>query len=661
MQVVNRNGPASTFVSSEQWSNHNQMATPTTHQPKEGFRGLSGGRGKLSAESFRLPDIQWSQTMHRVVPRLVVGAGALLLIVAIGLLAFRVMFDDRIYPAVVVGDVEVGGLTLAQAEERLADRASELNQNSVSFTYGDQTWTPTLAELGATIKTGTALQEASALGRENDAVSRLAFTGNILQSDQTVPLETSLDLRVLDGWFDKVDADIGDPAIDATIIVDGTTVSFTQDATGIVVDREAAKTQVVNVLETLKPVDTDLPTVVEEPVLRTADLQEGKARVEQILSQPVRIQFEDQSWRVEPATISQFMTVTSKMQDGRPQVDVDLDRSGLGSFLRETYAGEINREPTNATVAWQDGTGLIATSTSVDGAAVLTNDFASVVAESFLNGHDRVDVPVHVTKPEIDSNNLAALKIETRMGRGDSNFINGDEARDTNIRIGSEAVNGTLVAPGEDFSFNGAVGAITEDKGYQVAGVILGDQIGRDVGGGICQVSTTVYRAALMSGFPMAELWPHTFRLAGYERDGWGPGYDASILQLGDNPATWADFRFTNNTDGWLLIQSWISYPHHVVEIFGPDMGWNVEITDEWNSGPIKNSPDKEVIDYGFAPGTVQQTGWPQDGLSVGYTRNVYDANGELVRGGPFKTDFMGTGNVYSVSEDMVGQSPAAN
>lgn len=635
------------------------MATPTTDQSKEGFREFSGGLGKLSTERFNTPDINWSRTARRVAPRIVVGAGALLLVVAIGLLAFRVMFDDRIYPAVVVGDVEVGGLTLAQAEERLTERASELDLNSISFTYGGQTWTPTLAELGASIKTDTALQEATALGRQNDAVSRLAFTGNIIQSDQTVPLETSLDPNTLDGWFDKVDADIGNPAIDATIVVEGTSVSFTQDSTGIVVDREDAKAQILTALESLQPVDAGLPTVVDEPELRTADLEEGKAQVEAVLSQPVRIQFEDQSWRVEPAAISQFMTVTSTMHDGRPQVDLDFDRSALGSWLRETYAGEINREPVDATVAWQEGTGLIATSPSVEGAAVLTNDFASAVAGSFLNGHERVDVPVHVTRPQVDANNLAALKIETRMGRGDSNFENGSEERDTNIRIGAEAVNGTLVAPGEDFSFNGAVGAITEEKGYTVAGVILGEQIGRDVGGGICQVSTTVFRAALMAGFPMPEWWPHTYRLQGYERDGWGPGYDASILQLGDNPATWADYRFTNTTDGWLLVQSWISYPHHVVEIFGPDMGWDVEITEEWDSGPIKDNPDKEFINQEFAPGTVQQTGWPQDGLEVGYTRNVIDAEGNLMDERWFGSKYIGTGDVYEVSPDMVGQSPA--
>jgi vancomycin resistance protein YoaR len=288
---------------------------------------------------------------------------------------------------------------------------------------------------------------------------------------------------------------------------------------------------------------------------------------------------------------------------------------------------------------------------------LLANDFADAVSSSYLNGHQRVEVPVHITKPRVDSNNLGALGIEGLIGRGDSNFAGGSTERDTNIYVGVEAVNGTLVAPGENFSFNGAVGAITEEKGYVEAGVILGEQIGRDVGGGICQVSTTVFRAALMGGFPMAEWYPHTYRLEGYERDGWGPGYDASILQLGDNPANWADFQFTNPTDGWILVQSWVSYPYHVVEIFGTDMGWDVQISNEWQEeGP--EGEDAWFPDAELPPGTIQHTASPLPGLNVGYTRTVTDANGEVISEREFYTPFMGRGNQYKVSPDMVGKYP---
>lgn len=565
----------------------------------------------------------WSSVARRVVPRLVAGTGIVLLLFAIGVLAFRVAFDDKIYPAVVVGDVEVGGLTTAEAREVIEQRAADLNLSSVTFTYEGHTWTPTLAELGATIDTEASIESAVSMGRDESAVSRLSFTGDILQQNQTVPLKTTIDPTKLDAWFDQVDADINNPAIDATIVIEGTTVSFTQDSTGIVVDREAAKEDIIRSLTTLQPIDKELPTVVDEPDLKTADLEAGKAQVEQVLSKPVEVTFEGNVWSIAPEVVSPYMTVTSEMVDGTPEISINFDRNGLASYLRETYAGEVNRAPVNATVAFSDG--LYATSPSVDGVNLLANDFADAVAASFLNGHARVNVPVHVTKPQVDSNNLGALGITQLIGRGDSNFAGGSESRDTNIYLGIEAMNGTLVAPGEDFSFNGAVGAITEEKGYTVADVILGEEIGRDVGGGICQVSTTTFRAALNAGFPIAEWYPHTFRLLGYERDGWGPGFDASILQWGDNPANWADFKFTNTTGSWILVQSWASYPYHIVEIFGTDPGWDVEIANYWTEeGGGQKSKEGKV------------------GLATGFTRIVTDANGEVISNREFYTPFMG-------------------
>jgi vancomycin resistance protein YoaR len=577
--------------------------------------------GAVRREISTLPD--WRSVAGRVGPRLVAGAGVLFLLFAVGVLVFRVAFDDKIYPAVVVGDVAVGGLTVDEATQRIEDRANELNLHTVTFSYGDLTWSPTLSEIGATVDTQSSVQNAMAMGRDDNAANRLSFAGDILQENQTVPLVTEIDLQKLDAWFDRVDADINDPAIDATIVVEGASVSFTQDSTGTVVDREAAKTEIINALKTLQPIDKKLPTVVDEPSLRTVDLEAGKSQVEEILSKPVEVVFEGRSWTVAPEAVSPFMTVRSERINGQPEIKVDFDTTGLANYLRETYAGEINRLPVDATVAFSDG--LYATSPSVDGANVLANDFAVVVAESFLNGHQRVDVPVFVTKPRVDSNNLGALGINTMIGRGDSNFAGGSESRDVNIYIGIEALNGTLVPPGEDFSFNGAVGAITSEKGYTVSDVILGEEIGRDVGGGICQTSTTMFRAALNGGFPITEWHPHTYRLLGYERDGWGPGFDASILQLGDNPAQWADFRFTNNTTGWILVQSWSSYPYHVVEIFGTDMGWNVEIANHW------------VDEQG---GRKANNG--RVGAAAGFVRRVVDANGVEIANREFYTSFLG-------------------
>jgi vancomycin resistance protein YoaR len=601
----------------------------------------------------------WAKRLGVVVPRLLFGICAVLLALSVGLFAFRALYGDRIYPAVVVGDVQVGGLTQAEAEGKLEARASTIEQSGVTFTYGGQTWTPTLAELGADIKVEDALSEAHQFGRTGDAVDRLAFTGEILKNDQSIPLRSTLDTAALDRWFDQVDQDMNNFAVDAGLVISGTNVSITPDKTGVIVDRDAAKAVILQTLEDLQPYNGELPTKADQPKILAADLEPSRVKLADSLGEHIRVEFDDKSWRIEPETMSQYLVVSQSFVDGKVSVDIAVDEDGLGQYLRDTFAGEVNRAPVNATVGWKDGSGLFATSESTDGATMKPGEFARLVSESFLGDHERVTVPVIVTKPQVDPDNLAALKIDGLIGRGDSNYDGSSDTRATNIGVGVQLLNGTLIAPGEEFSFNEAIGEITADKGYVESSVVVAERVGKDVGGGICQVSTTVFRAALLSGMTIGEWHPHTYRIKGYEYDGWGPGFDASILQLGTDPTAWADLTFTNNTEGFILVQSWTDYPYVIVEIFGQKDNREVEIYDQYVSDPIP-APEtaSETVDDTLPAGTWDVAEYALEGLEASFMYTVTAADGTPITERYFGTYFKERGILYKVAPDMVGESP---
>lgn len=543
--------------------------------------------------------------------RLGVAATAILLIAAVGLFAFRTLYSDRIYPAVVVGDVEVGGLTASQATEKVGARADQLESSLVTFRYGGQTWTPVLSDLGASVDVESAVAEARQLGRTGDTTQKLAFTNQILQGDQVVPLRTSIDHGALNAWFDRVDADLDQRAVDATIVMEGGSPKILPDADGIIVDREAATAQILASLQSWQPLAAELPTMVEHPKVRAADLQAHYDEIAAALKSTFSLTFEDQTFSLPAQDLAPYVIVeTTSGGDVHAALDVDE----LAGYLNETYAGQVNRKPVDATIAW-GGSGVEAITPSVDGVTLKPKTLAQALSDGFLSGKP-VAVPVAVTKPEIDSNNLAALGIQELVSSGDSNFSGGGGPRDTNIYIGAELANGTLVRPGEDYSFNGAIGAITEDKGYVVSNVIFGDTAGVDIGGGICQISTTVFRAALMGGFPITEWHPHAFQIANYEYDGWGAGFDASILQVGE-PESWGDFKFTNDTGHWLLVHTWTSYPNVIVEIYGTKPDRTVDIENYWTG--------------------VQANG----ATSAGFTRIVRDSAGKVLYERNFETYFM--------------------
>ncbi|MBA3379085.1 MAG: VanW family protein, partial [Chloroflexia bacterium] len=112
---------------------------------------------------------------------------------------------------------------------------------------------------------------------------------------------------------------------------------------------------------------------------------------------------------------------------------------------------------------------------------------------------------------------LDELGIDSLLGQGDSNFWGGVEGRDANVELAAEFMDGTLVPPGGIFSFNDAIGEITYERKFQEALVVQGEGVDRNVGGGVCQVSTTIFRTAPNAGMPITEWYPHPYRLPNYE------------------------------------------------------------------------------------------------------------------------------------------------
>ena len=551
--------------------------------------------------------------LARVLSPAVIALVLVLLVAAIALFVFRAMYSDRMYPAVVVGDVNVGGLTLDQADAVLTERIADLEQGTIAFTYDGMTWTPTLAELGATVDLESSLAEAAHLGRGGDAASRLAFTGDFLRADQVVPLQTRIDVAVLDAWFDRIDRQINAPAINAAVVVEEATVSISQDSTGIVVDREAATAMIRSTLTTLAPVQVDLPVAIDQPEVTVGDLEQVTSDIQIAIASPIRIGFEGDSWRIDGATLSSYLTVDTVLESGAPRTVLSMNTERLAGDLRTQFGPEVNRKPIDARIGWdEEKRRVVAHEPSKTGITLKAGEFAEAVAASYLGDHGTVEIPVVVTRPDIDDDKLDALGITELLGRGDSNFAYGVPGRDENVRLASEYMNGTLVPPGGEFSYNGAIGEITAERGFQEALVVQGEGVGRDVGGGVCQVSTTIFRAALYAGMPITEWYQHTFRLPNYEYDGWAPGFDASILQFGSDPSSWPDFRFENYTDGWLLVESSISYPNVYVSIYGTGDDRTVDI-----------SP--------YELGTN----------AFGFSRVIYDAKGEVIAERSFDSYFL--------------------
>lgn len=620
--------------------------------------GPVGGRQSWTRLTTGLP-APTQRRLRRVGTRALTGVALVALLFVVVLVGFRVVYGGKVYPGISVGDVALGGMPRADAAGALSDRVAELDTSTVSYTFNGQRFTPTLSELGVSFDVERSLAEAYGYGREAGAVQRLGVARDLLRSDHQIPLYATVDYGTLNAWFDSIDGQLGLIPHDAFLVVDGTEVTIEPEVEGTVVDRQAVSDQLIASVTALTPTAGPLPTEAWIPNVRVDDLSAVRDQAEAALSAPIDVSFGGQDWTLEPDQVSLFLIQdndTSKT--GAEAVSLRIDTTALASYLSEEFAADLYLEPVDAVVGWNQGP--VAVQASVDGHQLRPDTFAEAVASSALGDHDDVEIPVDVLVPAVDSDNLAALNMTTLLGRGDSNYVGSDYGRATNIGVGANLLNGTLVAPGAQFSFNQSIGVISADLGYVEARVIMAERIGRGIGGGICQVSTTMFRAALFAGLPIDEWWPHAQRIHFYEVDGWGPGYDASILQPDGDPFSGGDFKFSNPTDGWLLIESYVDGAHVVVNIYGPDTGWDVEVGDAVQSDPILPDGDIEVVNGGLPEGCVVNSEAPLDGLIVSFRREVLDSEGKQLWGYEFVTSFAAHGNVYIVAPDQQGNSPAS-
>ncbi|MBI2674201.1 MAG: VanW family protein [Candidatus Yanofskybacteria bacterium] len=184
-----------------------------------------------------------------------------------------------------------------------------------------------------------------------------------------------------------------------------------------------------------------------------------------------------------------------------------------------------------------------------------------LIVDAVVNGVQEVNLPVELIEPAITLDRVNELGITTLIGRGESDFGGSPSSRIHNIKVGSARYTGTIVKLDEEFSFNSMLGEVDERGGYQPELVIKGGKLIYEYGGGLCQVSTTLFRSAIMAGLPILERRPHSFPVRYYDPQ----GYDATIY-----PGV-VDLKFKNDTSNHILIQSRIEGTKLIFDIYGPD------------------------------------------------------------------------------------------
>jgi len=278
----------------------------------------------------------------------------------------------------------------------------------------------------------------------------------------------------------------------------------------------------------------------------------------------------------------------------------------------------VETEPRDAVLQF-DGDKVVEFKPEIVGKEIDIPAFGEKLATALIaaEGGD-LEVPVILTYPKIKAGDINNLGIKELIGEGKSLFYHSIPGRVFNVNLAASRINSTIVAPGEEFSFNETVGDISRESGYQPAYIISGGKTILGDGGGVCQVSTTVFRAALDAGLPIIERRAHAYRVGYYEQDS-KPGIDATVY----NPSV--DLKFKNDTGNHILIQTKVDTKKLSmwVRIYGTKDGRVSSVSTPIISGQTPPPETLYVDDPTLPLGQMKQIDWAASGAKVSFKYKV--------------------------------------
>ncbi len=543
-------------------------------------------------------------------------------------LGIRLTNIGRALPGVTAAGISLGGMSQAEIELALGEALPYPESGRILLQDGDRQWVVKPAELGVIMDVPEMARRAIAVGRRGSLGDRLSEQYSAWYEGHRIAPIAIFDQRIGTQYLQGIAAEIDRAQLEATLSVEGVEVLM-----------RPALTPAVSRLY-----DAAVPLVIQESPPLVIDASEQAELAREILSEPLALTVEGERTLVlQPAEMADIMEfqLTSTGSVGR--YTVGLEAGALAARL-EPLAPALGRDPENARFIFNDDTfELDLLQPAVIGRSLDVEATIQAIQAGLSAGEHEVPLVFDLTSPAVNDDATGEeLGITENVVAVSTYFAGSSPERIHNIQTAAAAFHGYLLPPGESLSMAEVLGDISLDTGYAEALIIYGNRTIKGVGGGVCQVSTTLYRAAFNAGFPILERHPHAYRVLYYEqgRGSPGPGMDATVF------VPMVDFRFTNDTPYWLLLETYIYGTQLLWKFYSTSDGRTVQ----WSStGPMnveeapkplyRENPDLEK-------GEIEQVDFEADGMDVVVERTVM-RDGAILHDDTFKTHYLPWRAIY--------------
>jgi vancomycin resistance protein YoaR len=560
------------------------------------------------------------------------GIALFLLIAGGGLWGFEIAYAEKIYPGVWIAGMDMGGLTTTEATTRLTQQITYSQNGRIFLQDGQQqAWRVTPAELGLYLDPETSVAQAMKIGRSDGLFTNLETQLRAIQSPVNLPPVLVYDQRQAYRYLSGLAAQINKPVIEASIGLNGIDVVVRSGQIGRELDIPAMLTRITTQLQALQ--DGLIPLVISEtrPVILDASAQADLAR--KILDQPLTLRLpEGQTdplgpWTFDVKTLAEMLNIERiQKTDGSTGYEVTVNSNKLRAFLNG-LAPSLTRDPQNARFIFNESTRkLEVIQPAVIGRSLDVEGTLKAIHQNLTNGEHTVSLTLNLTKPAASDDVTAEqLGIRDLIRQEISYFYGSSAGRVQNITAAASKFHGVLVPPGAVFSMSDTIGQISLDNGFAEALIIYNGRTVKGVGGGVCQVSTTLFRTAFFAGYPIVERYAHAYRVSYYEKvagnriDARLAGLDATVF------VPLVDFQFKNDSTSWLLMETYVNPKTSTLT-------WKFYSTSDarkvnWETTGLTNvvpAPDPVYLENPDLPkGKINRIDYAVEGADVAVTRTV--------------------------------------
>lgn len=519
--------------------------------------------------------------------------------------------SGKIHYGVSIYGQQVGGLSAEEAQKQLIAVRRKVESQPAKLKWDEQTWELQPQSIDAKVKLKAAIDEAGEIGFRGNLLDRAGERFAAWRGQHDIGLDIAANKEKMTEFVSRIASDIDKQALNPTVIIkDGKAVPV-EGQTGLLLSKAKAVEVIKKAILSADSRPKNLPVLIIPTSISYQSALEASKKANYMMAGPITLKYAESTWTLSSKEIAQVIEFKEEKSGKAKELDARIGAEKAKTRIELLTKGVV-REPQDARFSASGERVVIIPSR--EGISInyekAVEDF-NKVAEKKQTFERELLLTSTTMAPKLTTEKAQSMGIKEKIKSFTTTYNSLARSRVSNIHLLTRSLDGTILAPGETFSFNKTIGPRTASKGYKEAPVILNGKLVPGLGGGVCQVATTVFNAVFFAGLPVNERRNHSFYISKYPT-----GRDASV--------SWPsiDLKFKNDTGAHLLIKGSLSSNSVTITLYGTDPERTVKYNTTGFSG-ITAFPIERVASTELEQGVENIVDVGETGKQVSVYRTV--------------------------------------